>query len=255
MTPTDHPDSGPERKVNLIAKVFFRGLGILIPIGLTLYAVYWLILAAERWLGSGLQAILSMTPIPYLPGMGVVAMLLLVFLVGLGTFSRTFRRLVDYLGDLLGRIPLVKTLYGGLTDLMDFVRQGRDRQQGLSHVVSVEIRQGWSLVGFVTRETFEQLPEQLSPDGTDKVAVYLPMSYQIGGFTVYLPRRQVTRLDMSVEDAMRLSLTAGMSIGSRDGKASRGRLTEHLGGPQNPAPKRSETPASRDTPAGRGTKR
>ncbi len=237
-------------KMNFLARLFLRGLGILIPIGLTLYAVYWLILAAEIWLGSGLEALLSVTPVPYIRGMGVLAAVLVVFLVGLGTFSRTFRRMADYLGDLLGRIPLVKTLYGGLTDLMDFVRQGRGREEGLSHVVSVEIREDWSLVGFVTRETFEQLPDQLGPDGTDKIAVYLPMSYQIGGFTVYLPRNQVTRLDMSVEDAMRLSLTAGMSVGSRDGSGSRGRLTGHLDGPpgprqDRPGKQRPDSPATR----------
>ena len=60
------------------------------------------------------------------------------------------------------------------------------------------------------------------------MAVYLPMSYQIGGFTVYMPANQVTRLDISVEDAMRLSLTAAMSIGSKDGNGSKTRLTEYL---------------------------
>lgn len=48
-------------------------------------------------------------------------------------------------------------------------------------------------------------------DGTDQVAVYLPLSYQIGGYTLLVPRSAVKPVDMSLEDAMRFTLTAGLS--------------------------------------------
>jgi uncharacterized membrane protein len=62
----------------------------------------------------------------------------------------------------------------------------------------------------VTREDFTDQPPALAP-AKDTVAVYLPMSYQIGGFTIFLPRSQVEPVDMSMEDAMRFTLTDGMS--------------------------------------------
>jgi uncharacterized membrane protein len=65
------------------------------------------------------------------------------------------------------------------------------------------------VLGFVTREDFGTMPVGLG--GPDVVAVYLPMSYQIGGYTVLLPRRLVEPVDMSVEDALRFTVTAGMS--------------------------------------------
>jgi uncharacterized membrane protein len=65
------------------------------------------------------------------------------------------------------------------------------------------------LIGFITREDFGDLPAGIGGDGN--VAVYLPMSYQIGGFTTMVPRSAVQPIDMSIEQAMRFAVTAGMS--------------------------------------------
>jgi uncharacterized membrane protein len=63
------------------------------------------------------------------------------------------------------------------------------------------------LIGFVTTEHANTLG---IGGGDDLVAVYLPMSYQIGGYTVYLPRSRVTETDLTVEQAMRIVLTGGV---------------------------------------------
>ncbi|HEY1078385.1 MAG TPA: DUF502 domain-containing protein, partial [Fontimonas sp.] len=86
-----------------------------------------------------------------------------------------------------------------------------------SQVVMVQIPDmPMRLVGFVT---IEKLQAAGLSGGDDEVAVYLPMSYQIGGYTLLLPRRYLTPLNMSFEDAMRLVITAGLSRpGSEDGK-------------------------------------
>ena len=65
------------------------------------------------------------------------------------------------------------------------------------------------LIGFVTRESAPELEPRATADGL--VGVYFPMSYQIGGYTLYLPRARLTPLDIGVEEAMRLVLTGGMS--------------------------------------------
>ena len=69
--------------------------------------------------------------------------------------------------------------------------------------------QAFSLVGFVTTESVEylKLPEKLK----GKVAVYLPMSYQIGGYTIYVSPDHLTPLDLSFEEAMRTVITAGVA--------------------------------------------
>jgi uncharacterized membrane protein len=69
-------------------------------------------------------------------------------------------------------------------------------------------------IGFVTREDVP--PVLLAHGGQDWVTVYFPMSYAFGGYTIYLPRERIAPLDISVEDAMRLAITAGLTAaGSR----------------------------------------
>jgi uncharacterized membrane protein len=63
------------------------------------------------------------------------------------------------------------------------------------------------LIGFLTRE---KVPELQSVGEQDRIAVYVPMIYQIGGFTLFVPRESVQPVDMNAEDAMRLELTAGL---------------------------------------------
>ena len=68
-------------------------------------------------------------------------------------------------------------------------------------------------IGFVTRE---DVPAALQPHGgNDWVTVYFPMSYAFGGYTLYLSRDRIQPLDISVEDAMRLAITAGLTAGAR----------------------------------------
>ena len=69
--------------------------------------------------------------------------------------------------------------------------------------------QSFQLIGFVTREQFDDLP--FTPDAEDPVAVYMPMSYQIGGYTLFLPRNALTPVDMTFEDAMRLVVTGAIT--------------------------------------------
>ena len=70
-------------------------------------------------------------------------------------------------------------------------------------VVEVTIA-GQTLVGFITRENFSELPSM----ETDRVAVFLPMSYQIGGYTILVPKSAVKPIDLSVEEALQYSLIA-----------------------------------------------
>jgi uncharacterized membrane protein len=65
------------------------------------------------------------------------------------------------------------------------------------------------LLGFITRSDFSDLPQGVA--NADDVAVYLPMSYQVGGYTVVVPRSQITPVNMARDEAMRFVLTAGLT--------------------------------------------
>lgn len=191
-----------------LARAFLRGVAVVLPIVLTVYVVAWLVMLIEDAAGAPLQWALGDF---YWRGMGLALGLLLILLIGLLTYAGLFRHALELISGLFERIPLIKSLYGGLRDLTDFVSRAHDHDQ-VSHVVLVRVQPELRLLGFVTREDFENLPGQFSGAGEARVAVYLPMSYQIGGFTVLVPRSSIEEVDMGVEDAMRFSITAGMSL-------------------------------------------
>ncbi len=189
-----------------LTATFLRGLVTLLPVLLTLYILYWFAVTAERMLGGPLQW--ALPGWLYRPGLGIAMGIALVFAVGLVMELYVARRLVTLVEELLLRVPVVKTLYAAIKDFAGFISDS-SKQKALSQVVRVRVDGGMYLLGFVTREDFTGLPAQLGGEGM--IAVYLPMSYQIGGYTVLLPRERVEPIPMSSEEALRFAVTAGMS--------------------------------------------
>jgi uncharacterized membrane protein len=189
-------------------RTFLTGLVAILPLGVTGYLVYRLFTAADslfRGLGERL-----LPPGWYFPGLGIIVALLAVLALGAVLEGWVFGHLVLALGSrLLERIPLIKTVYSGVRDLMQFV--SRPTNEDSRRVVLVTLPGDIHMVGFITDSTPARSVPELSADGEKVVAVYLPMSYQIGGYAVYLPERYLRRLVMPVEEAMRMVLTAGMN--------------------------------------------
>ncbi len=192
--------------MNALGKLFLQGLVVTIPVALTLAIAWWLAAGAERLLGSVLVQLLPTGW--YVPGMGLVSAMALILLVGLLSHVIIFQRLFEWGEALLERLPLIKTIYSALKDFFGYF--SADGQRRFSKVVMVRLPgQDYEALGFVTRETFDDLP--IDPVVDDPVAVYLPMSYQVGGYTLYLPRSVLTPVDMRFEDAMRLAITGGVT--------------------------------------------
>lgn len=174
-----------------------QGLLAVVPITLTVYALYWLITSVER----------TLTPIIpaqyYFPGLGVVTGIALLFFAGLLVNAYVIKVLLRWGERLFERIPLVKTFYGAIQDAVNLINVGK--QQKMQSVVSVQISDSIHLIGFVTNL---EGGKTLFKD-EEKIGVYIPLSYQIGGYTLYIDRSKVTPLDIDVESAMRIALTGG----------------------------------------------
>lgn len=193
-----------------LSKTFFTGLAAVLPVAVTIYVTIWFVTGAESILGAMIKLVLPAGL--YHEGMGVVAGLLLVLALGVLMRALVVRSLFSWGEALLSRIPLVKVIYGSVRDLMGFFAGGKD--QGFSHVVLVSLGgTNVSALGFVTREDFAGFPSAMA--GDDIVAVYIPLSYQIGGHTVLVSRAALKPVDMSMQDAMRFAVTAGMTAGAR----------------------------------------
>ncbi|MCP1727985.1 putative membrane protein [Natronospira proteinivora] len=195
-----------------LGRIFLAGLAALVPAVVTIWLALWLIFTAESGLGWLVRWVIPDEY--YMPGTGVVLAILLVFAVGLLTRTEPIRQLFGLGGAIMDRIPLVKTVYGAFRDLMQFIAGDRKTQFNKVVMVQPSPDPDVELIGFVTREDFSGLPDGIG--GEDRVAVYMPMSYQVGGYTLFLPRERVRPVDISMEDAMRMALTAGMSVKKDD---------------------------------------
>jgi len=192
--------------MNALGKLFLKGLVVIIPVALTLAILWWLARGAEQLLGGLLVRFLPTGW--YVPGMGVVAALALTILIGLLSHVLIFQKLFALGEEILNRLPLVKTIYSAIKDFIDYLSPGSS--QAMSKVVLARIPgQDFEQIGFVTREDFSTLP--MDPTVEDPVAVYLPMSYQIGGYTLILPRSSVTPIDMPFDEGMKLVLTGAVA--------------------------------------------
>jgi uncharacterized membrane protein len=200
-----------------LSGIFLRGLAITLPITLTGALVYWLAMLAEDSLGGLIRVLLP--DWQYWPGMGIVAALAIVLLAGALMSVWVTRRAMFFVDGLLDRIPLVKSVYGSLRDIAMFLSK-KDSKSRFKKVVAVRFAEEIRLIGFVTIEDFAGLAAGGKGKDQAPVGVYLPMSYQIGGYMVFVPKTLIEPLDMPVEDATRFILTAGVSGGKANGKTT-----------------------------------
>ncbi len=207
--------------MNALGKLFLKGLAVVIPVALTLAILWWMATSAERLMGTVLKFILP--DFWYVPGMGLVSGLALIALVGLLSHVLIFQKLFNLGEAIFHRLPLVKTIYTAIKDFIGYLNP--DKESKMSKVVMVQLPgQSFQLIGFVTREQFDDLP--FTPTAEDPVAVYMPMSYQIGGYTLFLPRSSLTPLDLPFEQAMRLVLTGAVTRQREDQDAAGGETGE-----------------------------
>lgn len=186
-----------------IQKIFISGLISFLPLAITIYVVYAVITLVENFLGIFLKTVLPQNV--YIPGFGFLATILLIFSLGLLLNNFVTASLFHKLQEKLAEVPLVKVVYSPLRDLVHLFSKSRGGN-ALQKVVLVQFDSHKEVLGLVTREHFNDLDRNLIIN-PDKLAVYIPMSYGLGGYTVLVNKSQVTAIDMPVEKAMSLALT------------------------------------------------
>ena len=184
-----------------INQIFFKGLIVVLPITLTFYLLIWASYKIESLFGSMLEWLVGQWL--YIPGLGIVVTLIFIFLVGLLVNNYITGRFFKWLTNTLEKVPLIKVIYNPLRDLMALIpgrSSDKDRPQ---RVVLVPLENlGVNALGLVTREELEELP------GSDLISVYIPLSYMLGGLTILIERDKVKKVDIPVEQALKLSVTA-----------------------------------------------
>jgi uncharacterized membrane protein len=189
--------------VKHVTTTFLRGLFTLLPLLLSIYVFIWFVTWVE---GFSRSFVFYFVPDSlYLPGIGAAVVFVLIYLFGAVTDRPWTKWGFSLIEGVLLEMPIVKTVYQAIKDFTNFLKpdQGRKSNQVVvvrPHGTNIE------MIGLLTRDSLKDLPSPVTKE--NRVAVYIPMSYQFGGYTIFVPRDWVHPTTMSVEEAMRSVITA-----------------------------------------------
>ena len=203
-------DDRPRSRARSIRNYLIGGLLVWIPIMVTVWVV--------RFLARILDQSLLLLPSPwrpealfgmYVPGLGVILSLLLLLLTGVLVKNLFGGRMVRGLESLVRRVPVIGPVYSGAKTFSETVLT--DKGSSFKQVVMVEFpRKGVFSIGFITSEDLEEVQARTAQDVT---CVFVPTTPNpTTGFIILVPRDEVVRLDMTVDDAFKMLLTLGVVV-------------------------------------------
>jgi len=197
---------------NLILKPLLKGSLVVFPVLITI----WVIWSLVRWIDALGQKALAPFLLDHLifPGSGLIIVVVLLFIVGLLFQFNTINWFFNKVEKYLMKFPLVKTVYTAMKDLAGMFDNKNNKDQQVVLLDMQSSGMGY-IVGMITNKTLPTaINTTLNKDSESEkqlVAVYLPMSYMVGGYTILVDSDRVKVVDWSFEEAMRFALTAGVS--------------------------------------------
>ncbi|MBR9649842.1 DUF502 domain-containing protein [Thalassovita aquimarina] len=213
-TPFD-PDM-PPRRPGLFARLrssFLTGIVVIAPVGLTI----WFLWSFAGWVDS---FVLPLVPERFQPeqyiginlrGVGIFFFLFFTILVGWIAKGLMGRSLIRFAESLVERMPVVRSIYSGVKQIAETVFAQSERSFEKACMVEYPRKGIWA-VGFVSTEAKGEIVSRAGhPEDDDLLSVFVPTTPNpTSGFLLYFPRRDVIELDMTVEDAAKLVISAGL---------------------------------------------
>jgi uncharacterized membrane protein len=181
---------------------FLAGFFVTVPLVISIAALVWIFGIIDDFTAPLATRLVGRAA----PGVGILMMVLFVLAVGAVATNVIGRRILGRAEQLLTRVPVFKTIYSPVKQLV--AAFSPDNEYGFKRVVMVEDERRGLVMGFLTKEfTVDrgQGPEQL-------IAVYVPTNHLYLGDIVLYPRARAFFPDMSVEEGIRIFLTGGMSL-------------------------------------------
>ena len=198
---------------------FLTGLVITGPIGITAYLTWSLILWVDGWVKPLIPS--HYNPDNYLPfavpGFGLIVSFFTLTIIGFLTANIAGRTLLSYGEHVLGRMPVVRNLYHGLKQIFETVLSQRGNSFKKAALIEYPRRGLWAIV-FLATDTKGEVAHKLG-DATPMVSVFLPTTPNpTSGFLLFVPRAEIIELDMGVEDAAKLVISAALVTPEYQGK-------------------------------------
>jgi len=220
-TPFD-PETPPRPKLfSRLRASFLTGLVVIAPVGLTI----WLIWSVVGWIDG---FVLPLVPMAYHPdrmiqnffgldpsvqinvrGLGVVIFLLFTIVIGWVAKGFIGRSLIRTAESLVERTPVVRTIYSGIKQISETIFAQSDRSFEKACLIEYPRRGIWAL-GFISTTAKAEIADKTDPS-EEMVSIFLPTTPNpTSGFLLFLPKKDVKELDMSVEDSAKLVISAGL---------------------------------------------
>ncbi len=200
------------RLVTRLRNYFLTGFVICAPLAITAYLTWTLIQWVDSWVKPYLPEVYNPdTYLPFsVPGFGLLVALFMITIVGFLTANLIGRSIVSFGESMLNRMPVVRNLYSGLKQIFQTVFN--EKSESFKEVALIEYpRKGlWAIV-FIATETSGEAQSKMEKTAGQTVSVFLPTTPNpTSGFLLFVPKNDLIRLDMSVEEAAKLVISAGL---------------------------------------------
>jgi len=241
-------DQAPEeiRTGARLRNYFLTGLVVVGPVGITLYIAWNFITLVDGWVKPYVPRLYNPDSyLPFqLPGVGLIFAVILLTLIGALAANLLGRSLISAGELMLGRTPIVRNVYRGLKQIFESVVTASSPGQNFQKVALMEFPSKgiWSIVfvtGEATHEIAKEVPEQ------ELVSVFMPTGMlPPSGFVCFVPRKDVMPIRMSVEDAAKIIISAGMVNPETQAKLSDIAARTRNGSKPAPIPVQAPPPAA-----------
>ncbi len=221
-TPFDHEANKPKRsQIGRLRASFLTGLVVIAPVGLTIWLIWTVIGWIDGW-------VLPLVPKAYHPdrmiqdffgldpssqinvrGLGVIIFLIFTVFVGFLAKGLIGRSFIKFGESLVQRTPVVRTIYSGIKQISETIFAQSDRSFETACLIEYPRRGIWAL-GFISTTAKAEIARKTDPSD-EMISVFLPTTPNpTSGFLLFVPKRDVIELDMSVEDSAKLVISAGL---------------------------------------------
>lgn len=210
------PKDAPVKKTGFIGRLrnyFFTGLVVVGPVSITVYIIWTLISFIDGWVKPLLPKIWQ--PETYglwVPGIGVAFSIIILIIVGAFVANLFGRTIIGFGEQVVSRMPVVRGVYGALKQIFETVLS--QSQTSFQKVGIIEYpRHGLYSIVFVSTETTGEISAKCNKSGEGMLSIFLPTTPNpTSGFLLFVPRKDVIILDMKVEDAAKMVISAGLVV-------------------------------------------
>jgi len=205
------PERRKRRWIPGIRTNFFTGLVVVAPISMTLWLIWTITGKIDGWVLPFIPE--RFNPATYigidLRGIGVIIFLIFTVLVGWITKGFLGRSLLHWGEDMVGRMPVVRSIYNGLKQLAETIFAQSETSFDKACLIEYPRKGIWA-VAFVSTATKGEVKDKIPVDGA-LTSVFFPTTPNpTSGFLLFVPTADIIELDMSVGDAMKLVISAGL---------------------------------------------